>query len=296
MFTTLRIRTARVILALLLTISLSVGGLLLWSSYRTQMSSGIKEGQTEGIRLPIVMYHSILGVSSRQGQYVVSPEVLENDLKFLKDKGYTTIVTEDLVKYVKHGVLLPEKPIMLTFDDGFYNNYLNCMPLMEKYDCKMILSPIGAETVRYSESGEENVAYSYVTWKRLKEMHESGRVEIQNHSYNMHSAKGGRNGSKKKSMETLSEYQSVFSEDVLKMQNLITEQVGVTPTAFAYPLGAISKESLPILKELGFQAAFTCESKVNVLTGDGEQLYHLGRYNRPAGISTEAFFAKFEKS
>ena len=75
------------------------------------------------IEVPIIMYHSILKDSSRSNKYTVTPAVLEEDLKYIKDKGYTTVTIADLISYVYNDTPLPEKPIVLTFDDGHYNNY-----------------------------------------------------------------------------------------------------------------------------------------------------------------------------
>ena len=72
----------------------------------------------------------------------------------------------------------------------------------------------------------------------------------------------------------------------------VREETGYTPTAFVYPFGAVSSESLPILKELGFQATLICESHINAITRDPECLYGLGRYRRPAKTGSEAFFKK----
>ena len=82
----------------------------------------------QGVEVPIVMYHSVLKDESRHGQYVISPAELESDLKYLRDHGYTTILIEDLIAYTQGGPL-PEKPVLLTFDDGYYNNYLYAFPL-----------------------------------------------------------------------------------------------------------------------------------------------------------------------
>ena len=63
----------------------------------------------------------------------------------------------------------------------------------------------------------------------------------------------------------------------------------VTPQVFAYPYGFSSPEATPVLKSMGFVAALTCKERVNRLTGDPDQLYDLGRFNRPSGVSTQAF-------
>ena len=256
-------------------------------------SSGVSE--PEEVSLPILMYHGILEKGKLLEQYVVSAAEFESDLQYLTTHGYQTVVMRDVIDYVKTGKPLPEKPVMITFDDGYYNNYRYAYPLLQKYNCRMVLSPIGRWAEFYSQTGEEHVNYSHATFKQLKEMMDSGLVELQNHSYNMHSNDGGRKGAKKKAVESLTEYQAVLSEDVGRMQQLLQEQLGYTPTTFTYPFGAISAEALPILKKMGFEAALTCESRINRLTRDPECLYRLGRYLRPHGVSSEQFFTKTVK-
>ena len=84
----------------------------------------------EGIVLPIIMYHSILRDNARTGQYVITPARLEQDMLYLRERGYTTVGVNDLIEYVYNGVPLPEKPVMLTFDDAYYNNLTYLEPLL----------------------------------------------------------------------------------------------------------------------------------------------------------------------
>ena len=228
---------------------------------------------SEGYYVPVIMYHSILKDSSLQGRYVVSPLQLENDLKYLSENGYTAITVADLLAYVDEGIPLPEKPVMLTFDDGYYNNYLYAFPLMRKYGFKMVLSVIGKFSDDFSNTSDENAYYSHCTWDQLREMELSGYVEVQNHSFDMHSTDKGRNGTKKNSWESVENYKEILSRDILKCQNYLVEQSGITPTAFTYPFGAISSESVSILKELGFKASFSCENKMNLITRDPETYF-----------------------
>lgn len=250
----------------------------------------MNETDANQINLPIIMYHSIMKSKSRLGKFVVSSKELESDLKYLSDNGYHTIFINDLIDFVYSEKELPEKPIILTFDDGYYNNYLYAFPLMKKYNCKMVISPIGKCIDTYSESNDKNPAYSHATWSDLREMQDSGLVEIQNHSYNMHSCKGCRFGAKIKRGENVHEYKKIFSEDVCKLQEKINLHLNVTPTTFTYPFGAFTKHSEIILKELGFKATLSCENRVNKVSHDPECLYGLARLIRPSGISTEKFF------
>ena len=87
-------------------------------------------------RVPIIMYHCILKDEKGRGKYTISKKLLENDLKFLKDKGYTTVFASELAKLFKNGDEIPEKCVILTFDDGYYNSLVYALPLLTKYDMK----------------------------------------------------------------------------------------------------------------------------------------------------------------
>ncbi|MVB10261.1 Polysaccharide deacetylase [Caprobacter fermentans] len=248
-------------------------------------------GADRGIPLPIIMYHSILRESRRQGNYTVSPDTLESDLAWLKKNGYQTVVVQDLLDYVKRQVPLPEKPVMITFDDGFYNNYYYAYPIAKKYQAKIIISPVGYYTDLYTGGDADHANYSYLTWGEIDEMMRSGLVEFQNHSYNLHSTQK-RYGALKLKKESASDYQSVLKQDLEKMQREMKENTGYTPAAFVYPFGAVSKESIPVLHEIGFQASMNCMKKMNYITRDPDCLFGLGRYIRPTGISSDSFFRK----
>ena len=64
--------------------------------------------------------------------------------------------------------------------------------------------------------------------------------------------------------------------------------------AIAFPYGVYCKDTLSIIKDMGFEAAFTCTERINYLSGDPDELYELRRFNRPHGISSEQFFKKWE--
>lgn len=246
-------------------------------------------------RLPVLMYHLILKNPGNSNKFIVPQSVFEEDLKYIKNHGYTTILVQDLIDYTENKKELPEKPILLTFDDGAFNNYLYAFPLAKKYEAKFIFSPIAKEAERYTKAHDENPTYSHANWEKISEMSKSGLVEIQNHTYNMHSNKKSRIGCTKKRNESVEEYKQKLSEDIRKSQELISQNTGVTPTAFFYPYGAKSDCSEEILKSLGFKATFLCESKVNIISRNPECLFGLKRFIRPPGVPTEKIFSKFEK-
>lgn len=254
--------------------------------------AAMRQRETEsGVPLPIVMYHSVLKEKRRQGNYVVSPDTLESDFAWLKKNGYHAVVVQDLINYVNRRGSLPEKPVMLTFDDGYYNNYCYAYPLAKKWNVKIVVSPVGSYTDLYTSGDADHASYSYLTWGEIEKMVNSGFVEIQNHSYNLHSTRL-RYGAKKLPGESVASYQAFLRRDLVKMQDEMMERTGYAPTAFVYPFGAVSRESFPVLRELGFQASMNCMQKTNYLRQDPECLFGLGRYLRPAGCSSQSFFKK----
>ena len=260
---------------------------------RREMSAATVPADVDSVFVPIVMYHGVLDDTSRQGQYIITPTQLESDLKIIKERGYTTVVMQDLLNYIDNGTPLPDKAIMLTFDDGYYNNYLYADPLLERYGMKAVISPVCKWTEFYSDTPgqSDHAIYSHITWEEIREMAASGRWEIQNHSYDMHYCEAGkRKGTLRRASETLEAYETALRTDLSTAQQHLTTLAGVTPTTFTYPYGAMCAEALPIIKELGFRATFTCESRVNRITRDADCLYGLGRYLRPAGTSSKAYF------
>jgi len=253
----------------------------------TQASSSAEQDE---IKLPIIMYHSILRENKSNNKYIVSPDTFENDLKYIYGKGYTPVFMRDVINFVNSKGTLPEKPIVLTFDDGYYNNHYYISPLLKKYNAKAVISIIGKESDLFSNDPDENLNYSHVTWDHILQMHLSGNWEIQNHSYNCHSYEI-RNGISQKPSETFKEYKQFLSADLMESQNKIAYVTGVAPNTLTYPFGAFSKNTDKIIKSLGFKASLSCTEGVSTIKrGDTECLYMLKRQLRPPDVSSETFF------
>lgn len=247
--------------------------------------------ENESATVVILMYHSLLKDPARHGKYVVSPDLFESDLKYLKEHGYSFVGIQELIDFVYSGAPLPKKSVVITFDDGYYNNYLYAYPLLEKYDAKMVISVIGKYTDLY-DGEKPNAYYSHVTWDMINEMLASGRVEIGNHTYSMHT-NGERRGSKKIKGETDEHYSKILTEDIGKLQAEMFEHTGTYPSVYTYPFGAISKASFGIIADMGFLASLSCAEKPSTVTrGKPESLRCLGRFLRPTKISSADFFEK----
>lgn len=277
----------RQLLLLLLIFAFAVYGL--WN-YFSQRTETVSAGEA-GIALPVIMYHGVLDDESHSGKYIVSTATLREDLSYLHDRGYSSVTISDLTRYVSGQGTLPEKPVMITFDDGFLNNAVLAVPVLQEFSYRAVFSVVGSYTDKFSAGEDHNVQYAYLTWDDIRQLHQSGLVEIQNHTYGMHSL-SPRKGCAQMNGESPYEYKAALRQDVQTMQDKLAEYCGVTATAFTPPYGIESDETLSVIKDMGFRAVLTCTEQVNLLTQDPDCLYHIGRFNRPSGISTAQFMKK----
>lgn len=260
------------------------------SAQKTESALLSSSAPEDSIPLPVVMYHGLLKDKRYHNKFFISPQLFEKDLRYFKENNYTPIVVQDLIDYVDNGVPLPEKPVVITFDDGFYNSYVYAYPLLREYNMKAVISIIGKLTDKASLIKDKSANYSYLAWDEVKELNSSGIIEIQNHSYDMHDNDHNRRGAMQKQGESIEQYRLALEEDVGKFQNQIFEMTGQKPTAFTYPYGFFSKNSKEILKNMGFRASFSCAEGINFITRDPDCLYRLKRVNRTPDDSSEEFF------
>lgn len=242
------------------------------------------------IKLPIIMYHKVSKNLKSLGKYTISPKEFEEDLIYLKKQGYTTIGVEDLIAYEYNNIDLPEKPIMLTFDDGYISAYTYIYPILKEYNCKAVISIVG----EYVDTSTKNpYPDPYLNWTQVEELISSENIEIQNHTYSMHKL-GNREGCRIMKGESYEKYKEAILKDVGNFQLLIKEKTGYLPKAFTYPYGFSCKECSSILREMGFLVTITCDTGINLLSGNIDELYELKRINRPSGINRVQFFSQFE--
>ncbi len=243
----------------------------------------------QGIKLPIIVYHNLISNPKQLNEYSVTPEQFEEDLKYLKEKGFTTINMTQLINHCLKGDALPEKPIIICFDDGFKSVYSIAHPLLKKYDMCAVISIVGAYADHSTEKEYNDFEYSYMNWAEIEELGKSKNIEIQNHSYNMHNQTGNRIGTRKKISENEEQYCDAIKEDIERTQNLLFDKTGFKPNTFTYTFSSNSELSEKVLKEIGFNAALTNRKKVNTINSSID-LFSLGRFNRPSVRTSEQFF------
>lgn len=241
------------------------------------------------------MYHIISEDTSKINDYVISPAQFEQDLIYIKENGYQTITTTQLLNFINNNYKLPEKPIIITFDDGYESVYKYALPLLKKYDMTAISSVLGKQVDYYSENYNENqINYSHSTWEQLNEMVQSNVFELGNHTYNMHLPDNSiRFGTLKNPGESDQDYKIALETDIGKLNLAFEENLDFTPNIFAYPYGKISDSSKPIIEGMGFEIILTCEEKINIIDKNQTTPIYLMRYNRSGNYNSYDFFNKF---
>jgi peptidoglycan/xylan/chitin deacetylase (PgdA/CDA1 family) len=242
--------------------------------------------------LTVIMYHQILKSPKKVSEFVVTPKQFEDDLIELKRRGFETVLPSEVIKFANGRGELPLKPLIITFDDGNYNNIYYGEEILKKHNCKAVFNIVGAFSEYSSTSGDHSKpAYSHMTWEQIRLLDNNSEFEIGNHTYNLHKFKP-RYGVKRKQGESDEDYKREVSGDIMRMQQKLAD-VGVRAQCFAYPFGRYDKISKELLIDLGFEMIFTCSQQQNIVEkGKPEILHSVNRYNRDSRIGTKGFFDK----
>ncbi len=166
----------------------------------------------------------------------VNPARFESHLAYLRQEGYETISMEQLAVALSGQAQLPPKPIIITFDDGYRDNYENTFPLLRKYGYNgtffIFTKPI------------DFLSEKYITWDMVKEMHKAG-MEFGSHSYSHPDMSG-----------THDDFQ-IF--EVLASKEAIEERIEEPVRFFAYPSGQYDELTIRVLASAHFWGAVTTE-------------------------------------
>jgi len=194
----------------------------------------------EQAEVPILMYHYISPLPSDADRYrldlTVLPENFEAQLQYLSEAGYHAITLSDLYLHFTQGYPLPEKPIVLTFDDGYADAYEIAFPLLLEYGFTGTFFVL-ATPPHFEAPG-------YMTWSQMKEMSDAG-MEIQAH------------GRDHIDMRGLSNDYLVYQ--ILGIQEAIHTHTGELPRFFCYPSGRYDDSVITVLKSAGYWGAVTTE-------------------------------------
>lgn len=261
-----------------------------FGEYVSQAPAGAQEAspaaaEAYSAQVPILMYHNLAQEGS--GNDTISVQRFEEHLAALQDAGYTTITFQDLLAYVEQGTELPEKPVLLTFDDGYESNYTLAYPLLQQYQMKATIFVIGVSMGKdtYKDTGQAMIPH--FTQEQAAEMEASGLVAIESHGYDIHEVQGRdpeplRVGILPREDESEWDYAAFLQEDCQTMTDLL----GKTPGVLAYPYGYASELSEVVLHEMGIYATVTIEEKINtIIKGLPQSLRQMGRFYMTEDIS-----------
>lgn len=198
-------------------------------------------------QVPVLCYHQIRdwkGSDSKTAKdYIVPLATFDQHLKMLADSGYHTILPDQLYAYLTTGAKLPEKPIMLTFDDGDLTQYTNALPVMDKYGFK---GSFYIMTVAIGRRGKQH----YMDKTQLKDLSDRGHV-IAAHTWDHQNVK---------KLATPDDWKTQLEEPKAKLEEITGKPV----RHFAYPFGLWKEESLPEVSKRGYLTAYQlAEKKMN---------------------------------
>lgn len=137
-------------------------------SHHYYTAGSVKFRLPEGYKVPVLMYHAVSDDLWGYWELFVSPSEMEAQLQYLQDNGFTTIHFSDLEHIDRI-----EKPVILTFDDGYLDNYTELFPLLQKYNAKATIFAITKSIGTH---------HLYFNWEQAREMADSGLVEIHSHT------------------------------------------------------------------------------------------------------------------
>lgn len=188
------------------------------------------------VRVPILVYHSVrpyhVGESKATKIYDVEPKNFALQLKYLREHDYTTIGFDDLANYF-NGTKLPAKPVIINFDDGLDNQYINAFPLLKK-------EKMTATFFIYSNAiGRKK----FLTWKQVQELSDAGMTI------------GGHSKSHPYLWKITDQLQ--LKKEITDNKKIIESHIGKTINTFAYPFGLYKPITIAEVKAAGYTTART---------------------------------------
>ena len=219
--------------------------------------------------MPVLMYHHMVPEGQDCNAMTITPGKFRADLDIILAKGYTPVLPGELAA----GAPLPEKPILITFDDGYRSNYDLVYPILREYGVRACVSII----VLRPDLPTDN----FCTWEQLREMTDSGLVEVGSHSYRLHNLgedkgnyeKDGTNGVERRPGESDGDFQARVLDDIQKSHDRIAAELG-SVTCFAYPFGCTDPDAKALVDALFPVSLMTVPQCADLAKG----LHDLPRY------------------
>ena len=218
----------------------------------------------------VLCYHNIEDKSAMKA-LTISVAEFERELAAIKDHGFSVIGMQDFIAWRRGEKNIPAKSCIITIDDGWVSGYTNAWPVLKKLGYPFTLFIY----VNYVGTGGKSLS-----WEQLAEMRDAG-VDIQCHTYSHSNLRAPGTGvdakakaSIQKDVQTLGK-EGWLRKEIIESRKVLEQRLGIKVNAFAYPFGIHTAESRALVKEAGYDAAFTVYGQRLSYHSPGELL---GRY------------------
>ncbi len=233
-------------------------------------------------RIPILLYHNI----GEEGTdfTTISQSLFAEHIKALSENGFTAVSILDLIAFVDRGEPLPEKAIVITFDDGYLSNYEIAFPILKQYGTKATIFVIGSAVGHTTYKDTDYKTIPHFDYDQAREMVLSGLISIQSHTYDMHQWPSYETSAARKNIliepgEDEKSYIELLKNDHETICNEIKSETGQEVNAVAYPLGQFDDLSQTVLAKLGVRATLATAPGCNTVTeGETYCLFGMNRY------------------
>jgi len=220
------------------------------------------------LKIPILMYHYVENVKDKKDTIRIGlntpPKVFEEQLETIIENEYTPVTQTEIVDFLRNKTKMPEKPIAITFDDGYEDFYTVAFPILKKYQVKATIYVI-VDFLDYP---------NYMTREQLDEIANSNLVEIGSHTSNHIYLKTANI--------------KITEKEIGGSKKILESYIQKEVKSFAYPYGAFNEEAKKIVEESGYQSAVSVIPGTNQSLSNAYFLYRL----RP-GFRTDNELIKF---
>ena len=236
------------------------------------------------------MYHHIS--EDGAGGSAIAKAEFEDHLQMLTQNGYTAVLPADLLDFANKGRPLPDKPILLTFDDGYASVFTEALPLLKEYGLRAASFVIGVSVGKSTYKDTGMTMTPHFSFDQARQMEASGIFDVQSHTHDLHQvpAYDGENcrvGMVRLPSDTEDSFAKHVLEDLKLSREALEANLPSPVFALAYPYGRYDEVTESLCRQSGFCMTLTTEPGLNCLTaGDPNCLYGLRRF--PADDLTAA--------
>ncbi len=253
-------------------------------------------------QVPILMYHHL--TEGESGGETISTEAFEAQIHTLAENGYTAVSFDELQAYVYAGAALPEKPVVITFDDGYLSNYALAYPILQKYNMKATIFAIGVSVGKDTYKDTEYAMTPHFSYEQAAEMVDSGLISVQSHTYDMHQWPPFEDGGDALRENILplpgegeEDYVAALTADFTRSRQELEAATGETVDVLAYPGGMYSTLTQWVLETLGVRVTLSTNSGVNtVVRGLPQTLYAMKRLGMDDSVTSDGLLALLQQA